>query len=115
MSKVSKLFIAIILLLASINKSYCQNLYVRLNSDTAKASHICTVYLGCRNLKTRIREASINIPFAGFYPFECDATDSLYLSVDCIPNGFVIDKPFSCGDSIIINVDKRTFRCLNKR
>ena len=111
----SKLVIVVLLVFISVNKSYCQNFYVALSSDTAKTSHTCSVYLGYKDSKKNIYTANINIPFTGFFPFKCDAVDSLYLTVDCIPSGFVIEKPFSCGDSIIINVDKRTIKYLNKK
>lgn len=115
MIKVSKLVIAVLLFFISVPKSYCQNFYVALRSDTAKTTHYCTVYLGYKNSKKNVYSANISIPFGNFFPFKCDATDSLYLTIDCIPSGFIIKNHFSCGDSIIINVDKRTINYLNKK
>jgi hypothetical protein len=90
-----------------------QVFYAKFDSDTAKARHICNVYVSGYKDQS-VYSTSLSVPFDGFFPFKCDSSKSLYLSIDCIPVGFTLKPTFNCGDSVIINVDKRTVKYLKR-
>ena len=103
--------LAILLLIT--NKGISQVFKVKLDSDTSKSAHICNVYVSGYQDQT-VYSTSLHVPYNGFFPFKCDSSKSLYLTIDCLPAGFLVKPTFNCGDSVIINVDKQTVTFLNK-
>ena len=96
----------LLIILGSTN-SYCQNIFILFETDSATAKRNCDVYFsGIANTKMDV----VKVPTKGFYGFRCPLEKTFEVILDCWPDRIVLDKIFpKCGDSIVVNLDKRTF------
>lgn len=85
-----------------------QEVYISFRSDTNLAKRDCDVYFS--GLKVGVSVHRIRVPTNGFYSLKCPLNQSFEVVLDCWPSRIVLDKIYpKCGDSIIVNLDKRTF------
>ena len=113
MNKLLQGFLLIILI--SVNSdAKGQYIYISFNSDSAITKRKCDVYFS--KLKNGVTVRSVYVPSNGFHSFKCPIDKSFEIVLDCWESRLVLDKIFpNCGDSIIINLDNRTFSYLNKK
>jgi len=60
-----------------------------------------------------VYEEVYSIPTNGFIQLKCDSTSSVVLTIDYIPNGFIVNNKFKMEDSVIIDLDTRKYIITN--
>jgi hypothetical protein len=107
-------FSALITAIFLSSDAYCQNIYVSFKSDSTATRRKCEVYFS--HLKNGVISYDVYVPTNGFLSFRCPLDTSFEIVLDCWKTRIVLDKIFpKCGDSIIVNLDSRTFSFLNKK
>jgi len=94
--------------------TYSQNVYISFKSDSALTKRNCDVYFS--RLKNGVTKQTIKVPTSGFYGFKCPLDESFEIVLDCWPSRKILDNILpKCGDTVIVNLDNRTFLYLKKK
>lgn len=93
---------------------YSQYFYVSFKSDAVAPKSMCKIYY--LHLKTGVMSQDVYLPIDGFRDFKLPSNTSFEIVLDCQKPRIFIDKIFpKSGDSIIVNLDTRTFSYLNRK
>ncbi len=94
--------------------AYSQSVYIFFKSDSTVAKRNCDVYFS--HLKNGVIAHNVYVPTNDFWSFKCPIDTSFEIILDCWKTHIVLDKIFpKCGDSIIVNLDTRTFSYLKRK
>ena len=111
-----RLFLIFSVLITSLfftSDAKCQYIYISFKSDSAAINNKCEVYLS--RLKNGVINYHVYFPNKGF-SFHCPLDTSFEIILDCWKSEKGLDKIFvQCGDSILVNLNNRTFSYINKK
>ena len=114
MKKIPKLLLLTILIHIA-PKCFSQVFYVKFKTAKYKTPHRCDVYIvGLGDTTVNMR--SVNLPSNAFWPLRCDSVKTVNLVVDFwdLTNS-TIKGEFHCGDSALVDIDKRVTFILNRK
>ena len=93
---------------------YSQYFYVSFKSDAVASKSMCKIYY--LHLKTGVMSQDVYLPIDSFRDFKLHSYTYFEIVFDCQKPRMFIDKIFSkSGDSIVVNLETRTFSYLNRK